>query len=98
MDRISETAALILISLAEGPRHGTAMLDDVQAVSGRSMAVGTLYGTLDRLIQAGLVVAAPADGRRQPYELTPAGTQALSGYLAQARTLVQLGTRRLAFG
>jgi DNA-binding PadR family transcriptional regulator len=97
-DEPSETEGLIMISLADQPRHGTAILDDIAATSGRHLAVGTLYGTLDRMIGDGLVEPMAPAGRRRPYRLTPEGVAALTTYLAMADTVVRVGTRRLALG
>jgi DNA-binding PadR family transcriptional regulator len=96
-DDLSETAALVLLSLADGPRHGTAIVQDVAATSGRLLSTGTLYGTLDRLIGDGLIESAAPSGRRRPYRITPSGTAALGLYLSRIRSVLQVGTRRLAF-
>lgn len=95
---LSDTEASVLISLADRSRHGTAILADIEAATGRRPAVGTLYGVLDRLIADGLVEPVEASGRRRPYRLTDAGRSALGGYLAEAEARVSLARRRLALG
>ncbi len=49
---VTEPVLLILLSLIEQPRHGYAILQDVQEVSeGRvTLSTGTLYGALRRLL------------------------------------------------
>ena len=51
----SEAVFLILTSLAGEPRHGYALLKDIEALSdGRvRLSTGTLYGALHRLLEAG---------------------------------------------
>lgn len=93
---LNDGAALVLVSLAVGPRHPAAIIADVEQMSGRDLAVGTLYGILDRLIGEGLVVPAAPQGRRRPYEVTPAGRAELAGYLSRMRATVEVGRQRLA--
>ncbi len=93
---LSDGAALVLVSLAEGPRHPAAIIEDVGVIAGRVMAVGTLYSILDRLIGHGLVVRAAPQGRRRPYELTAAGRVALAEYLASMSSAIRVGGLRLA--
>ncbi|HEY0794783.1 MAG TPA: helix-turn-helix transcriptional regulator [Acidisarcina sp.] len=45
----------VLLALADGERHGYAIMREVSVSSGRLMGPGTLYGTLKRLLEAGLV-------------------------------------------
>ena len=47
--RFAEPALLILVSLSEGPKHGYAIMTDVEAGYGRPMGPGTLYAALARL-------------------------------------------------
>jgi DNA-binding PadR family transcriptional regulator len=74
----------VLLSLAGGERHGYAILKDVQhqAASQLRFGPGTIYGTLQRLMEAGWVeeAEAPAEGtdpRRRYYRLTRGGREAL---------------------
>ena len=53
--RYSEPALLVLTSLTAGDRHGYAISDDIEALTGRRPGPGTLYGALSRLEAAGLV-------------------------------------------
>jgi DNA-binding PadR family transcriptional regulator len=94
--RLSAEALLILVSLADGPKHGYAIQQDIHVVSGRRLGPGTLYGAIARLEGAGLIEALAERGARRPYRLTPAGTKHLRTELASLKDLIQAGTRRLA--
>jgi DNA-binding PadR family transcriptional regulator len=93
--RFSDPALLILASLAGGEKHGYAMMEDIEAMSGVHLGPGTLYGALARLEQSGLIQALPADERRRPYQLTEQGTTCLRQYLASLKNFVTLGLMRL---
>lgn len=94
--RFSEPALLILTSLAESPKHGYAMQDDIAALSGVRPGPGTLYGAIRRLEELGYIEALPEEDRRKPYHITPAGRAALRAELTQMRALAATGLRRLA--
>jgi DNA-binding PadR family transcriptional regulator len=72
------------------------MLEDISQFSGSLLEPGTLYGALLRLESKGWIEALPAEERRRPYRLTPAGEAALREQLATLRRLVSAGQRRLA--
>lgn len=79
----------ILLALADGPRHGYAIMQAAEETSGSTMGPGTIYGTLERLEAAGLVKEVPgarAD-RRRLFALQPAGRVALQD---EARRLSRL--------
>jgi len=60
-----------LTSLADGPKHGYAIMTDIAAFSGVRMEPGTLYGALSRLERRGWVRPAATAGRgRRRYEIT----------------------------
>jgi DNA-binding PadR family transcriptional regulator len=74
----------ILLSLADGEKHGYAIMQDVTARTGRRtrMGPGTLYGAIKRMLRAGLIDEAedrPApdldDQRRRYYRITPGGRE-----------------------
>ena len=96
LGRFAEPALLILVSLAEAPKHGYAIMTDVNAFAANSIGPGTLYGALARLERRGLIEPMGPDDRRRPYRLTPAGSQALATHLAEMRRLVQVGHARLS--
>lgn len=89
----ADAGLLLLASLAAGPKHGYAMLADVEAMAGVRMGPGTLYTTLARLQQRGWIEALPAEEARRPYRLTDAGREVLQ---AQLRRLEQFTTSGLA--
>jgi DNA-binding PadR family transcriptional regulator len=94
--RFSEPALLILISLVDGPKHGYAIIEDIEDVTGFRPGPGTLYGALARLESHGFIEPLESDDRRKPYRLTPAGSKALSARLAALETVTRVGQQRLA--
>ena len=92
----ADRGLLILTSLAEGPKHGYALMQDIEAFAGVSLGPGTLYGALSRLEAEGLIEALGKDERRLPYRITAAGSRALSEELAQSARITGVGLSRLA--
>jgi DNA-binding PadR family transcriptional regulator len=86
---------LVLTSLAEGPKHGYAITQDVEQLAGVRLGPGTLYGALARLEGNGLIEALPAEDRRRPYRLTGAGSAALSEQLHALQRVARSGLDRL---
>ena len=93
--RFSDPALMILASLAGGEKHGYAMMEDIEAMTGVHLGPGTLYGAISRLEQDGLIEALPADERRRPYRLTTQGAVFLRSYLASLKKIVTVGLKRL---
>ena len=93
--RANDPTLLILTSLSSGPKHGHALLLDIEAFAGVRLGPGTLYGAITRLEQRGLIEPLGADDRRRPYRITAAGSESLSSALADLRKLVNEGTSRL---
>ena len=93
--RFSDPALLILASLAGGEKHGYAMMEDIQQMTGVRLGAGTLYGALSRLENAGLIEALPADERRRPYRLTEPGAACLRLTLTSLQKFVSQGLKRL---
>ena len=98
LGRFSEPALYILISLADGPKHGYAMTQDIEEVSGQKLGPGTLYGAIARLEARKWIEALPADDRRRPYRLTAAGQKVLRHRLESLRTVARIGRARLSEG
>jgi DNA-binding PadR family transcriptional regulator len=93
--RFAEPSLLILVSLSDGPKHGYAIMQDVEAGTGRPMGAGTLYAALVRLEEEGLVEPlAPVD-RRRPYRLTAIGASMLAEQLRGLSEFAQRGLRHL---
>ena len=98
LGRYSGPATLILSSLADGPKHGYALMQDIEGFADVTLRPGTLYGALSRLEGIGLIEALEGDGRRRPYRLTPAGAVALEAKLSSQRRVAEVGLRRLSAG
>ena len=87
---------LILISLADGPKHGYAMTDDIASIADVQLGPGTLYGAIARLESRGLIEPIRAEDRRNPYRLTALGEKALKLRLTTLEAVARAGRRRLA--
>jgi DNA-binding PadR family transcriptional regulator len=96
--RLADRSVLILTSLAGGDQHGYGLIKDIESFSGVALSPGTLYGALARLEAAGFVERLPAEDRRYPYTLTPAGRAALAERLAESARIASLGLERIALG
>jgi DNA-binding PadR family transcriptional regulator len=96
--RAGEASVLVLVSLAGGPKHGYALIQDVRQFADVELGPGTLYGALDRLEGLGLIEALPADERRHPYRITAAGTAALRVHLDSLERVSAAGRLRLQPG
>ena len=92
----SDRSILILTSLADGPKHGYALIRDIEDFAGVTLGAGTLYGALAQLERGGLVEALPAGARRRPYQITGAGREQLRVRLLQASRIAEVGLRRIS--
>ncbi len=86
---------LILASLAEGDKHGYAMMEDIARFAAVSLGPGTLYGAITRLEEKGWIRPVKSQDRRQPYTLTAAGRRHLAAQLAALGRFVNTGRERL---
>jgi DNA-binding PadR family transcriptional regulator len=85
-----------MVSLAEKPKHGYAIMKDIQDLGGFSMRPGTLYAALARMERAGLVEEIQSsDYRRRPFRLTATGRVRLTGDVKILAALAATGLRRL---
>ena len=98
LGRFSEPALYILISLADGPKHGYAITQDIESVAGQKLGPGTLYGAIARLEARQWIEPLPAEDRRRPYRLTAAGQRVLRHRLQNLHALARVGKARLAEG
>ena len=96
--RIGEAAVLILISLADEPRHGYALIQDIKELADVELGPGTLYGARDRLERFGLIESLPAKDRRHPYQITAPGAAALRVHLDSLERVSAAGRLRLQLG
>ena len=91
----SDPPLLVLASLAEGPKHGYAMITDIEQMSGTRLGPGALYGAITRLERQGLIARLNERERRQPYRITPEGRRVLRAKLETLRAFSHLGLKRL---
>jgi DNA-binding PadR family transcriptional regulator len=91
----SDPALLILGSLASGPKHGYAIVQDTEQSVGITLGAGTLYAALARMEERGHVRALPGQGRRRPYEITAAGPALLAERLQAMRSFAVRGLAQL---
>lgn len=94
-DRFSEPTLFILISLAEGNKHGYAIMEDIEKSYDIKLGPGTLYGAISRMEKSGFIEAVPATDRRKPYQITPEGKGYLQEKLKELDTVAKLGFKRL---
>lgn len=101
---LSPIAFHMLVALAQGPRHGYAIAQEVEELTGGRivMGPGTLYGSLQRLTQAGLIDEADNPGddglhaqRRRYYAMTALGSAALAAESTQLLRTARLAQDRL---
>lgn len=98
----------ILLALSSGERHGYGIMKQVEADSqGKvKMGPGTLYGSIGRMIEAGLIRESenrvdpdlPGSERRIYYKITGAGRTALEAELKRYRSVVAVAEGRVAYG
>jgi DNA-binding PadR family transcriptional regulator len=98
---LTETVLLVLLSLVEEPRHGYAILKDVERMSGGrvTLSTGTLYGALHRLLGQGWIERFEEDEGsrdRQAYLLTAKGRRNLQAEIERMRHLTRLAALRVA--
>src|SRR5580704_8630671 len=89
LGRFADPSLLILTSLADGPKHGYAIMTDIAAFSDVRMEPGTLYGALSRLERRGWVRPLAAAERRRPYQITAAGQEILTEQVTTMQQIVQ---------
>ena len=96
----------ILLALSSGERHGYGIMKQVEKDSqGKvSMGAGTLYGSLKRMLDSGLVKESDKrvdptmdDERRIYYQITGAGRKALEAELERYKHIVSVAKERKLF-
>jgi DNA-binding PadR family transcriptional regulator len=95
LGRFAEPSLHILVSLSDGPKHGYAIMTDVEAITGTPMGPGTLYGALARLERRGLIEALEPVDRRRPYRLTGLGEATVRAQLERLQGFARTGLARL---
>ncbi len=95
MGHYSDPPLLVLASLANGPKHGHAMIEDIERLCGTRLGPGTLYGAIARLEQQGWIEPLPPEDRRQPYRITLEGLRVLRAKLTTLQQFTKAGLKRL---
>lgn len=94
----------ILLALADGEKHGYAIMQAVDDLTGQTgtMGPGTLYGTIKRLLASGLVEECDErpdpsldDQRRRYYRLSGMGEKVLAAEVARLAALLKAAKERL---
>ena len=92
MGHYSDPPLLVLASLASGPKHGHAMIEDISSLCGTRLGPGTLYGALARLEKRGWIqgrwVEKSGQRRRRYYRLTAPGRKVLASQRQGWQTFV----------
>lgn len=92
----------ILLAVVDEPRHGYAIIQDVEARTGGElrMSAGTLYRSIARMVEQGLIAevarrrSAADDERRRYYRITPFGTAVARAEMRRLSQLVRLARAR----
>jgi DNA-binding PadR family transcriptional regulator len=97
---LTEPVFLILLSLASQPRHGYALIKDIESLSaGRvRLATGTLYGALHRLLDDRWIERFEQEDTardKQAYRLTAAGLKQLSREVERLRQMTRAANTRM---
>jgi DNA-binding PadR family transcriptional regulator len=91
----SDPEILILSSLASGPKHGYAMMSDIETFAGVRLGPGTLYTAITRLVEKKFIAPQSSAGRQRPYRLTARGAASLAELLHDMRRVAAIGLTRL---
>jgi len=100
---LTEVTYFILLSLAPGPKHGYAIMKDVDFMSkGRvALSTGTLYGALPRLLEQGWILRDEQPKTRHPgrdrklYALSELGRGVLEAEVRRLDSLVAVAQQRV---
>ena len=97
---LTEPVFLILVSLADEPRHGYALVRDIHRMSNErvTLSTGTLYGAIRRLLEDGLIERFKQEDKardKQAYKLTMAGRKILLLEVARMKHLTRVATARM---
>ena len=101
---LREPTFLILLCLSPGPKHGYAILKEVDSLSeGRvKLSTGTLYGAIERLLDQGWIrrvddpIPNGTNRPRKAYDLTELGRRVLNAEIVRLRKLVNVAVSQIA--
>ncbi len=93
---MTDPVILILASLADGDKHGYAMMEDIERFAEVKLGPGTLYGAITRMVERGWIRPLESGDRRQPYTLTAAGRRVLQDQVASLDQVVRAARRRMS--
>jgi DNA-binding PadR family transcriptional regulator len=97
----------VLLALADGERHGYAIMQEVAESTGGGikMGPGTLYGTIKRLLEARMIEESDQrpdpdldDERRRYYRLTALGQRAVRAEALRYADMVAVARRKQLIG
>lgn len=94
-ERFSAPTLFILISLAEGDKHGYAIMEDIEESYDIKIGPGTLYGAISRMEKSNFIEAMPSKDRKKPYCITSKGKNYLQDQLREMKNVTDLGFERL---
>ena len=104
---LTPAASHILLALADGEKHGYAIMREVESLSDGTLTMGpgTLYGSIKRMLGAGLVEETENrpdpeldDQRRRYYQLTGLGERVLSAEMTRLEAMVRAAAaKRVTF-
>ena len=92
---MTEPTLLILASLADGEKHGWAMMEDIERFAGVRLGPGTLYGAITRLEECGWIRPVESADRRKPYCITAVGRQSLEERMTSLDQVIKIALGRL---
>ncbi len=92
---MNDPGLMVMASLADGDKHGYAIMTDVERFAGVKLGPGTLYGAITRLEERGWICGVESDDRRRPYRLTGEGRAQLAEQVGALDRLVKTAARRL---
>jgi DNA-binding PadR family transcriptional regulator len=92
---MTDPTLLVLASLADGDKHGYAMMEDIERFAAIRLGPGTLYGAITRMDERGWIRAVASDDRRQPYAITALGRKHLEEQVSQLEQILKAAQRRL---
>jgi DNA-binding PadR family transcriptional regulator len=104
---LSPAMFYILLALPDGPKHGYAIMKEVEVMTEGRIALGpgSLYGSIKRLLQDGMIsetdqrpIRALDDERRRYYELTDYGRKVLAGEVDRLASAVRLARKKAVHG